>query len=83
MASGCCRLFAQAATGHAEDVTIEGEAGIDYCNEDCEDVAHVGGPAVVLLGYFQGWCGDDLLPTEAHVCAEDDDCSQIEEHPAQ
>ena len=60
---GCRWLATQATTRHAENVAIEGEAGIDQGNENGENVAHVDGPAMVLLRDFQGWCGDDLLPT--------------------
>ena len=46
-------------------------------------VAHVDGAAVVLLRDLQGWCRHNLLPSQAHVSAEDDDSRQVEEHPAQ
>ena len=81
--SGCGRLLAQASAGHSKEVAIEGEANIHHGNEDGEDVTHVGGFAVVLLGDFQGWCWHDLLPSQAHVGAEDDDSHDIEETPTQ
>ena len=64
-------------------MAVEGEAGVDQGDEDGENVAHVSSPAVVLLGDFKSWGWDNLLPTQAHVCAEDDDSCQIEEHPTQ
>ena len=62
---------------------VEREADVDQGDEEGEDVAHVDGPAVVLLGDLQGWRGHNLLPAEAHVRAEDDHGRQVEEHPAQ
>ena len=80
--SGCGRLTTQTSTGHGEEVAIEDKANIDHGNEDGEDVAHVCGLAVVLLGNFQSWGWHNLLPSQAHVCAEDDNSCQVEETPA-
>ena len=80
--SGCGRLTTQTSTRHGEEVAIEDKANIDHGNEDGEDVAHVCGLAVVLLGNFQSWGWHNLLPSQAHVCAEDDNSCQVEETPA-
>ena len=80
---GLCRLLAQGSRGHGEEVGVEREGGIDQSDEEGEDVAHVDGSAVVLLGDLQGRRGDDLLPAQAHVRAEDDHSRQVEEHPAE
>ena len=62
---------------------VEREAGIDQGDENGEDVAHVDGPALVLLGDLQGRRRHDLLPAKAHVSAENDDCGDVEEAPTQ
>ena len=36
-----------------------------------------------FLGDLQGRRGDDFLPAQAHVRAEDDHSRQVEEHPAE
>mmetsp|Transcript_12044 Transcript_12044/g.14587 ORF Transcript_12044/g.14587 Transcript_12044/m.14587 type:complete len:235 (-) Transcript_12044:99-803(-) len=64
-------------------MAIHREAHIHHCNENGEDVAHVGSLAVVLLGDFQSWCWHHFLPSQAHVCAEDDDSHDIEKTPTQ
>merc|ERR1719334_2190145 len=77
------RLRARVAGGHGEEVTVDGEAGIDQGNEDGHDVTHVDGLGLVPLWDVHGWCWHHLLPAEAHVSAENDDCAEVEEHPAQ
>ena len=75
------RLLTQTSTGHSEEMAVKWEAHIDHGNEDGENVAHVCGLAVVLLGNFQSWGWHNLLPSQAHVCAEDDDRHDVEETP--
>ena len=63
-------------------MAIEDKAHVHHGNEDGKNVAHVSGLAVVLLGDFQSWCWHNLLPSQAHVGAEDDDSCQVKETPA-
>ena len=63
-------------------MAIEDKAHVHHGNENGKDVAHMGGLAVVLLGDFQSWCWHNLLPSQAHVGAEDDDSCQVKETPA-
>jgi len=66
---------------HLELVSIDREAGIDERNEGRHDVANMYGLVVVALGDSEGWCWDNLLPTQAHMGGEDDDSHEVEEDP--
>merc|ERR1719284_1003004 len=41
------------------------------------------GLVVVSLRDVEGWRWDGLLPAEAHVCAEDNHCCDVEQAPLQ
>ena len=80
--SGRSRFLAKASARHGEEVAIQREAHIPHGNEHGEDVTHMGGLAVVLLGDLQSWCWHDLLPSQAHVGAENNNGHDVEETPA-
>merc|ERR1712007_97408 len=75
-------LGAEVAGVHCRQVAEDREAQVDERNEGSRDVADVDDLLVVALGDVEGRCGHNLLPTEAHVRAEDRHRADVENHPS-
>merc|ERR1719498_652217 len=68
---------------HWPRVSVDWEADVDASNQGGHDVAHVDCLGVVALWKVKVWVWNDLLPSEAHVCAEDQDGAHVEPAPAE
>merc|ERR1712072_498209 len=76
-------LEKEVARLHGPRVGVDGEADVDARDRRCHDVADVNGLGVVALWKVQDRRWHHLLPSQAHVCAEDEDGGNVEKAPAE
>merc|ERR1719188_264301 len=58
------------------------EAGIDQSDKGSHDVTNVDCLGVVAFWHAERWSWHNLLPTQAHVCAENSNSTKIEQAPS-
>jgi len=77
------RLQEEIARLHGPAVRVSGETDVDHGNDPGHPIADMDGLGVVALWNTERWGWDHLLPTQAHVCSEDEHGGHIEEAPTE
>jgi len=77
------RLQKEIARFHGPAVRVSGEADVDHGNDAGHPITDMDGLGVVALWNTERWRWNHLLPTQAHVCSEDEHGGNIKEAPAE